>query len=101
MFVPATFTVLDALTTVVPGVFELRVTEQLPVVPTVWQVVDVRVPGPLTMLNVIVVPAGALDGTPPRTVFTWPVTVCGSPTRLAPSSPTWIFAEQTENCPNA
>jgi hypothetical protein len=55
----ATVTLVDALTVVTPVLELLSVTEQEPVVPIVLQLDALSVPGPLTMVNEIVVPAGA------------------------------------------
>ena len=57
---PPTTTVVAARTVVTPAVDALfSVTVQEPVVPIVVQLAGVSDPGPLTMLKLIVVPAGA------------------------------------------
>ena len=76
-------------------------TEQLPVARIVRHVVAERLPGPLTIEKVMVVPAGALLETPFWTTLTCPVTVCGVPTGFVPSSPIWMFAVQSEKSPRA
>ena len=59
---PPTVTLVAAWTTFVPGVDEVIVAVHVPVVPTVVQVVTspAKLPGPETIENVIIVPAGAL-----------------------------------------
>jgi hypothetical protein len=90
---PRTPTTVEALTTVTPVAEDDRVTEQLPEVPTVVQLVAESEPGPLTMANVIGVPSGAADATvDPENTSTWPVTVWGSPTTLTPSRATEMAA---------
>jgi hypothetical protein len=58
-----------AFTTVIPAVDEVNVTWQLPVTPTVKHEAALKLPGPLTFVKLIVVPAGALTY-PPEPVFT-------------------------------
>src|SRR5207253_2784550 len=72
---PLTVTLAEALITVVPGVLEVSVVVHEPVPPEVVHVALLRLPGPLTMLNVIVVPSGALASPLPMSTFTWPVRV--------------------------
>src|SRR5439155_1045861 len=74
---PLTTTSVAALTVVTPPTEEVRVTVHWPVVPIVAHVVGVggaRVPGPLSLVNVITVPAGALTKPPaPELTLTVPV----------------------------
>src|SRR5262249_33273059 len=75
---PPTETSVAAFTTVVPVVLELITTVQEPVPPDVVQVFGpTKLPGPLTFVKVITVPAGAFTNPPPRPsfTFTWPVRV--------------------------
>ena len=79
---PITLTSVVALTTVVPAVEETRVTEHDPVPPEVVQLEALRVPGPLTLTNLMTVPSFALTNPEPELTFTWPVRVWGFPTSL-------------------
>ena len=83
---PPTETVVVALTTVVPGVFETSVMVQLPVVPTVVHgFAVVNEPGPEPIAKLIDVPAGAFTNVP-LPVF---MLTCAVKTWLAP---TGLFA---------
>src|SRR5262249_36610517 len=82
---PPTDTVVDALTTVVPGVAEVSVIVQEPVFPAVVHGFGVpSVPGPDAIAKLIEVPAGALTkpAPSPRSTSTWPVSVCVAVTGL-------------------
>src|SRR3954447_11673378 len=72
-----TVTSVAAFTTVTPGVAEVICTVQEPVASTVVQVLTppTKLPGPLTLVKVINVPAGALTKPVPSFTFTCPVNV--------------------------
>ena len=90
---PITLTSVVALTTVVPAVEEMRVTEHDPVPPEVVQLEALRVPGPLTLTNLMTVPSFALTNPEPELTFTWPVRVWGVPTSLvAAGGEIWMLA---------
>src|SRR5713226_7052960 len=90
---PLSTTLVEAFTTVTPGVAEVRVTEQLPVASRVAQVGLLRPPGPLTMLKLMVVPAAALAKPVPSLTLTWPVRVWVAPISLkAVSGEIWMLA---------
>ena len=67
---PITTTVVEARTVVTPGVELLSVTVHEPVVPIVVQLAGVNVPGPLRIVKLIVVPAGAFTNPLPELMFT-------------------------------
>ena len=69
---PASVTVPEADTTVVPVTLEVSVMVQLPVVPTVRHgLVVVNEPGPEAIVKVIGVPAGAFTKPAPEPSFTF------------------------------
>src|SRR5206468_1277844 len=72
---PPTTTLVEALITVVRVTLEVSVIVHDPVPPDVVHVALLRLPGPLAMLNVIVVPSGVLASPLPMSTFTWPVRV--------------------------
>src|SRR5260370_91660 len=72
---PPTTTVVEALITVVPVIPEVRVTWQLPVPPAVVQLEALRLPGPLTMVTLMMVPSGAATYPPPPPSLTFTVEV--------------------------
>jgi len=76
---PPTVTVVAALTAVVPVVVEVICTVHEPLPFVVVQVFTplTKLPGPLTLVNVIVVPVGAFTkpAPSPALIFTWPVRV--------------------------
>src|SRR3954453_8553183 len=76
---PPTLTVVVALTMVVPTVADVSVTVHSPVVPTVTHGELLIVPGPLTLLTVTLVFAGAFTKPLPGFTFTCTVRVWMSP----------------------
>ena len=79
-----------------PAVVEalVRLTVQLPVVPTVVHVLALSVPGPVTIEKLIVVPAGAFTKPPvPALTLTCAVNVCGvADGFVAVAGVIWMFA---------
>src|SRR5262249_34695900 len=75
---PITGTVVEARTTVVPGVDEVICTVHDPVAPPVTHVFTppTKLPGPDRIEKLIVVPAGAFTKPVPSLTFTCPVSVC-------------------------
>jgi hypothetical protein len=96
---PLTERVTLALMVVVPATADVRSTVQSPVVPTVVHGFgEVNAPGPLAMLKVICVPAGAFTKPLPSFRFTCAVSVCVVPTVfVAVAGAIWIFASTTRN----
>src|SRR5262249_8031415 len=93
---PLTVTSVAALTTVVPAVEDVICTEHEPVAAIVVHVFTppTNEPGPLTIENVINVPAGAFEHvTPSGATFTWPVSTWFEPIGfVACAGEIWIFA---------
>src|SRR6266540_264887 len=96
---PPTVTAVEALSVVTPAVAEVSDTEHSPVVPTVLQLAGVRMPGPLTMLKLIVVPAGAFAKPEPSFTFTCPVNEWGVPISfVGVNGEIWMFASTHVVC---
>src|SRR5215208_2802552 len=93
---PPTDAVTWALTTVVPAVGEVRVIVQLPVAATVAHGFGVvNEPGPLSIVKLIGVAAGAFANPEPLLTLTCAVKVCVVPTGLVPFGVMLMFASTT------
>jgi hypothetical protein len=95
---PPTLTVVVALITVVPTDADVNVTVQLPVASTVRHGDPAIVPGPLTFVTVMLVPAGAFTKPVPVFTFTCTVKVCVSLIgSVSVAGVIWMFASTAEN----